>query len=59
MLENDQLRVEITPLWGGAIHRVYDKQAGKDLVFHNSEHQCVNDGVLRCCATFATSWSTL
>lgn len=30
VLENDPVRVEITPHWGGEIHRIYDKAARKD-----------------------------
>ena len=57
VLENDVLRVEIAPLYGGKIHSAVDKRSGKPLVFEAREHQCVNDGVLRCSALGGSQWN--
>ena len=46
-LENDLLRVDVTPAWGGRIHRALHKPTGRHLTYYNPEHQSANDGVLR------------
>ena len=47
--ENDVLRVDVTPLWGGRIHRALHKPSGRYLAYYNEDHTSVNDGTLRSC----------
>ena len=56
-LENDQLRVDVTPLWGGRVHRALHKPTGRYLSYFSGEHQSVNDGVLRSCELGGLEWN--
>ena len=56
-LENDQLRVDMTPLWGGRVHRALHKPTGRYLSYFSGEHQSVNDGVLRPCELGGIEWN--
>ena len=56
-LENDMLRVDVTPQWGGRVHRAFDKRTQRHLVYFNPEHQSVNDGVLRSCELSGIEWN--
>ena len=56
-LENDILRVDVTPQWGGRVHRAIDKRTQRHLVYFNPEHQSVNDGVLRSCELSGIEWN--
>ena len=56
-LENDVLRVDVTPAWGGRIHRALHKPTGRHLTYYNPEHQSANDGVLRSCELGGIEWN--
>jgi hypothetical protein len=56
-LENDVLRIDVTPIWGGRIHRALHKPTGRYLSSFNTEHQSVNDGVLRSCELGGIEWN--
>ena len=56
-LENDVLRIDITPQWGGRIHRTLHKPTGRYLSYFNPEHAPVNDGTLRSCTLGGIEWN--
>ena len=56
-LENEFIRVDVTPLWGGRVHRAVDKRTGRHLCYFNREHQPVNDGVVRAVELGGIEWN--
>ena len=58
-LENEHLRVDVMPLWGGHVHRALHKRSGRHLCFYNEEHQPVNDGEARAMTLGGIQWNWL
>lgn len=56
-LENEHLRIDVTPLWGGRIHRALHKPTGRYLAYFNEDHTSVNDGTLRSCELGGIEWN--
>lgn len=47
IMENDHLRVTITPQYGGKISSVFDKKRNREMLYNNKAHQPANIGVLK------------
>ena len=58
-LENEFLRVDVMPRWGGHVHRAVHKKSGRHLCFMNEEHQPVNDGEARAMTLGGIQWNWL
>ena len=54
---HDALRVDVTPLWGGRVHRALNKRTGRHLIYFNSFHELVNDGTLRSVELGGIDWN--
>ena len=56
-LENDQIRVSITPQYDGKVWGIYDKQRKKELLYNNKAHQPANIGALKAWAAGGAEWN--
>ncbi len=56
-LEDDDLKVTITPQYAGKIWGIYDKNRKKDLLFANRAHQPANIGALKSWAAGGAEWN--
>jgi hypothetical protein len=58
ILENEHLRVEVAPMWGGQVQRVLHKKTGRDLLLNNPKgHFLTDGGVLRIATANAIQWN--
>lgn len=57
ILEDDYLKVTITPQYSGKVWAIYDKKRGKDLLFNNRAHQPANIGALKSWAAGGAEWN--
>lgn len=57
ILEDDFLKVTITPQYSGKVWAIYDKKRGKDLLYNNRAHQPANIGALKSWAAGGAEWN--
>lgn len=57
LLEDNDLKVTITPQYDGKVWAIYDKQRGKDLLYNNRAHQPANIGALKAWAAGGAEWN--
>ena len=56
-LEDDHLKVTITPQYSGKVWALYDKHRKTDLLFNNRAHQPANIGALKSWAAGGAEWN--
>jgi hypothetical protein len=57
VLENEYLKVTITPQFGGRISGIYDKVRQRELIFANTAHQPANIGALKAWTSGGAEWN--
>lgn len=57
VLENEFLRAEFLPEWGGRLHRLYDKELGEDLLFTNTVIQPCNLAIRNAWLSGGIEWN--
>lgn len=57
LLEDENLKVTITPQYDGKVWAIYDKQRGKELLYNNRAHQPANIGALKSWAAGGAEWN--
>jgi len=57
LLEDENLRVYITPQYDGKVWGIYDKKRSKDLLYHNRAHQPANIGALKAWSAGGAEWN--
>jgi len=56
-MENEFLKVTITPQYAGKVWGIYDKKRQQDLLYHNRAHQPANIGALKSWAAGGAEWN--
>lgn len=56
-MENDNLKVTITPQYAGKVWAIYDKNRQRDILFNNRAHQPANIGALKSWASGGCEWN--
>ena len=56
-LEDEHLKVIVTPQWAGKVWTIFDKARGKDVLFNNRAHQPANIGALKAWAAGGAEWN--
>jgi hypothetical protein len=57
LLEDEDLKVTITPQYDGKVWAIYDKKRGKELLYNNRAHQPANIGALKSWAAGGAEWN--
>lgn len=57
IMENDDLKVTITPQYSGKVWSIYDKKRGKGILYNNRAHQPANIGALKAWAAGGAEWN--
>lgn len=57
VLEDDNLKVIVTPQYAGKVYSIYDKVKGKELLYANKAHQPANIGALKAWAAGGAEWN--
>ncbi len=58
-MEDDDLKVTITPQYAGKVWAIYDKKRERDLLYNNRAHQPANIGALKSWAAGGAEWNWL
>lgn len=56
-MEDDKLKVTITPQYGGKVWALFDKERQADLLYNNRAHQPANIGALKSWAAGGAEWN--
>ena len=56
-MENDALRVTITPQFDGKVWGIYDKKREREMLFNNRAHQPANIGALKAWSSGGAEWN--
>jgi hypothetical protein len=56
-LEDESLRVTISPQYAGKVWTIYDKVRGRDILFNNRAHQPANIAALKSWASGGCEWN--
>jgi len=56
-LEDEYLRITITPQWAGKVWTIYDKKRETDILFNNRAHQPANIAALKAWAAGGAEWN--
>lgn len=57
LLEDENLKVYITPQYDGKVWGIHDKKRSKDLLYHNRAHQPANIGALKAWSAGGAEWN--
>lgn len=57
VLENDELRVTVTPQMAGKVYSMFDKKQNRELLYANRAHQPANIGALKAWAAGGAEWN--
>lgn len=57
VLENDELKVTVTPQYAGKVWGIWDKKRQRELLFANRAHQPANIGALKAWAAGGAEWN--
>lgn len=57
VMEDENLKVTITPQYSGKVWAIYDKKKGSDVLFNNRAHQPANIGALKSWAAGGAEWN--
>lgn len=57
VLEDENLKVTITPQYDGKVWAIYDKKRSKELLYNNRAHQPANIGALKAWAAGGAEWN--
>jgi hypothetical protein len=57
LLEDENLKVTVTPQYDGKVWAIYDKKRGKELLYNNRAHQPANIGALKAWAAGGAEWN--
>lgn len=56
-LEDDNLRVTVTPQYAGKVWSIYDKKRQRDVIFNNKAHSPANIAALKAWASGGAEWN--
>jgi len=56
-MEDEKLKVTITPQYGGKVWALFDKERNQDLLYNNRAHQPANIGALKSWAAGGAEWN--
>ena len=56
-MENEDLRVTVTPQYAGKVWAMFDKKRNRELLFNNRAHQPANIGALKSWASGGAEWN--
>mmetsp|Transcript_28353 Transcript_28353/g.62805 ORF Transcript_28353/g.62805 Transcript_28353/m.62805 type:complete len:740 (-) Transcript_28353:392-2611(-) len=56
-MQDGDLKVTITPQWGGRVWSLFDQRRQKDVLFNNRAHQPANIGALKSWAAGGAEWN--
>jgi hypothetical protein len=59
LMEDDELKVTITPQFAGKVWAIYDKSRERDILFNNRAHQPANIAALKAWASGGAEWNWL
>jgi len=57
VLENEELKVTVTPQFSGKVYSIFDKVKNKELLYANRAHQPANIGALKAWAAGGAEWN--
>jgi len=57
IMENEYLKVTVTPQYAGKVWGIYDKKRKQELLYHNRAHQPANIGALKSWAAGGAEWN--
>lgn len=57
VLEDEDLKVTVTPQFAGKVWTIFDKKRGKDVLFNNRAHQPANIAALKAWASGGAEWN--
>jgi len=57
LMEDENIKVTVTPQYDGKVWAIYDKKRGKELLYNNRAHQPANIGALKAWAAGGAEWN--